>query len=342
MTLEEIISNYNELTSRLEDPVVASNHEMVSEIGKQLSELDPVVKAYKTLQALEKKLIDEKSLLTDPDPEIRSIAQDEISKLDLEIGNCKLKIENLMTPPSEEEKYDNNNAILEVRGAAGGDEAKIWSQDLIRMYTRYALNNKFEVEPLDEGVVKITGKGIFGKLKFESGVHRVQRVPTTESSGRIHTSTATVAVLPEIEQDDFFLNPEDVVFDAFRSGGHGGQNVNKVSTAVRLLHKPTGLVVTCQTERYQARNREIAFALLRAKLWQIEEEKRQSQLSEERRSLIGRGMRAEKIRTYNFPQDRVTDHRINQSWHHLEQILGGNLDEIISSLHNAQNKTSSE
>lgn len=340
MTLEEIIANYNELTSQLEDPAVSSNHEMVSDIGKQLSELEPVVKAYKTLQDLEKKLKEEKTLLEDS--ELKSIAEEEVESLNKKIKTQQDILNKLLIPPSEEEKYDNNNAIVEVRGAAGGDEAKIWSQDLLRMYTRYALNNKCEVEPLDEGVIKITGKGIFGKLKFESGVHRVQRVPTTESSGRIHTSTATVAVLPEIEQDDFFLNPEDVVFDAFRSGGHGGQNVNKVSTAVRLLHKPTGIVVTCQTERYQARNREIAMNMLRAKLWQIEEEERQSKLSEERRSLIGRGMRAEKIRTYNFPQDRVTDHRINQSWHHLEQILGGNIMDIIYSLHSAQYQVNSE
>jgi len=333
MTIDEILNRYQELTDSLSDQNNATNPQILSELGREISELEPIVKTHNEQVELEKKLNDEKSLLEDP--EFKQIAEDEISKLNTSIENCKLKIVNLTTPPSEEDIYDQNNAIVEVRGAAGGDEAKIWANDLLRMYSRYSEIQKYDIETLDEGVVKISGKGVYGKLKFESGAHRVQRVPTTENSGRIHTSTATVVVMPEIEQEDFFLNPEDVEFAACRSGGHGGQNVNKVSTAVRLIHKPTGLVVTCQTERYQARNREIAMDLLRSKLWHMEEDKRQSELSEERRTLVGRGMRSEKIRTYNFPQDRVTDHRIDISWHHLETILGGKIDEIISALQNA-------
>ena len=332
--LSEILKRYENLTCQLSDPLVTNDHQKLADIGKEMAEIEPIVKIFKETQLTEKKLADEKSLLSDP--ELKTIAEEEIQKLNSQLSTFNFQLSTLLTPPNPEDQYDQNNAIIEVRGAAGGDEAKIWANDLLRMYSRYSEIQKFEVEPLDEGVVKITGRGAYGRLKFESGAHRVQRVPTTENSGRIHTSTATVAVMPEIEQEDFFLNPDDVEFAAFRSGGHGGQNVNKVSTAVRLIHKPTGIIVSCQTERYQARNREIAMNMLRAKLWQMEEDKRQSELSEERKSLVGRGMRSEKIRTYNFPQDRITDHRINQSWHHLEEILSGKLEEIISSLQSAR------
>ncbi len=226
---------------------------------------------------------------------------------------------------------NNNIAILEIRSATGGDEAKIWAADLLRMYTKYAFSRGFKSEIIDDGVVKIVGPNSYNLFKYETGVHRVQRIPKTERYGRIHTSTATVAVLPEIEETQVYINPGDLEWEFYRSGGKGGQNVNKVSTAVRLRHKPTGIVIAAQTERYQELNRRIALSLLRSRLWEIEEEKKQQTIGGAR-SLIGRGMRAEKIRTYNFPQNRVTDHRINKSFHNLEDIVDGKMEKVINSL----------
>ena len=219
-------------------------------------------------------------------------------------------------------------AYVEIRGATGGDEAKLWGSDLLRMYMRFAAKRGWKSIPVDEKTIVITGLGAFNLLKNESGVHRVQRVPTTEKRGRIHTSTATVAILPEIKESEVQINPQDLEISFFRSGGHGGQNVNKVSTAVRLIHKPTGMVVTASEERFQEANRQIAIALLRAKLWEKQEEEKIRTIAGYR-SPIGRGMRAEKIRTYNFPQDRVTDHRIGKSFGNLEGIVDGNLEKIL-------------
>lgn len=222
-----------------------------------------------------------------------------------------------------------NTVILEIRGAAGGDEAKIWAEDLLRMYGRFAVSQGWKIEPLGEGTVKIAGAGAFEKLKNEAGVHRVQRIPQTERRGRIHTSTATVAVLPEIPETQVYINPADLEMQVYRSSSHGGQNVQKVSSAVRLIHRPTGLVVSCQTERDQWQNRQTALGMLRAKLWDLEEERKRLQLAD-LRQVIGRGMRAEKIKTYNFPQDRLTDHRLNKSWRHLEKILAGDLNQLLT------------
>ncbi len=222
-------------------------------------------------------------------------------------------------------------AILEIRGATGGDEAKIWAADLLRMYSRYATTCGWQVIPLDEGVIRIKGADAYSSLRFEAGVHRVQRIPATERYGRVHTSTATVAVIPEIEEREIYINPAELEWDFYRSGGKGGQNVNKVSTAVRLHHKPTGIVVSAQRERSQEQNRRIALSLLRGKLWELEQESK-LQTVDAARQLIGRGMRSEKIRTYNFPQNRVTDHRINKSWHNLEDVIEGKMDKVISYL----------
>lgn len=224
-----------------------------------------------------------------------------------------------------------NVAIMEFRGGTGGDEAKIWASDLLRMYAKFAQKNGWKTQLLSEDILKITGENAYASLKNEAGVHRVQRIPTTERSGRIHTSTATVAVLPEVPEQEVYVNPGDCEWQFYRSGGKGGQNVNKVSSAVRLTHKPTGIVVTCQSERDQFQNRQSALSMLRAKLWEREQEKRDTALSAQR-SMIGHGFRAEKIRTYNFPQNRLTDHRINKSWHNLEDIVDGNLEKVLEAV----------
>lgn len=224
---------------------------------------------------------------------------------------------------------------IEIRGATGGDEAKIWGADLLRMYLRFATKNGWKVNPIDEKTIIVSGKNAFDLLKNESGVHRVQRIPVTEKRGRIHTSTATVAILPEIKETEIHVNPQDLEISFYRSGGHGGQNVNKVSTAVRLIHKPTGIVVNVSEERFQEANRQIALDLLRAKLWEREEEKKIREIADYR-SPIGRGMRAEKIRTYNYPQNRITDHRLKKSWGNLDTVIDGNLDKIIETLKSLQ------
>lgn len=226
---------------------------------------------------------------------------------------------------------EKQTCYIEVRSAAGGDEAKIWADDLTRMYTRYGQKNNFKVTPVDDQSIKISGFGVFDLLKNESGVHRVQRVPATEKRGRIHTSTATVAVLPEIRDNQISIDPRDLDIQFYRAGGKGGQNVNKVSTAVRLIHKPTNIVVTASTERFQEQNRMNAMNLLQAKLWELEEQRKVKEVAGYR-SAIGTGDRSEKIRTYNYPQDRVTDHRINKSFGNLEKIVDGDLDKLLATL----------
>jgi peptide chain release factor 1 len=273
------------------------------------------------------------------DPQMRPLAEEEIKKLEKQ----KEELERSMNNELQTAGKDSNAVILEIRSAAGGDEAGLFANDLYRMYTRFAVSCNWKVQELDrtEGgigniktvVAKITGRNVYQKLKNESGVHRVQRVPKTESSGRIHTSTATVAVLPEVKESEFRIDPGDIEFQAFRSSGHGGQNVQKVSTAVRLKHIPTGITVASQVERSQHQNRELAMGILRSKLFQMEEEKKQTHIGDLRRAQVGAGERSEKIRTYNFPQNRVTDHRINKSWYNLEDILDGNLEPIVKSFH---------
>jgi len=282
------------------------------------------------IEELNKKIEETKALLSDS--ALKEMAEKEI----LEIESQKQALEDVLNQEKDSGNYlDNRDIIMEIKGAAGGEEAKLWKDELLRMYLRFAQFKGFQVEQIDEGVIRICATSStpppFKTFKFEAGVHRVQRIPETEKRGRIHTSTATVYVLPELEDIDLHINPDDIEFEAFRAGGHGGQNVNKVSTAVRIKHKPTGIVVTVQTERFQAQNREIAMELLRSKLWEAEVEKQNKEISSLKSTQVGRGMRAEKIRTYNFPQDRLTDHRVGKSWHNLPVVLDGKLDEIVNS-----------
>jgi peptide chain release factor 1 len=282
------------------------------------------------LNEFDKKIEETKTLLLDP--EMAELAKSEIDSLEQQKQDILKTYEVEKEESDDDDSLGDRNVIIEVSGAAGGDEANNWGLELLRMYSRFAQMKGFKVEALDDNVIKIEGRGAFELLKYEAGVHRVQRVPTTEKRGRVHTSTATISILPELEDIDLHIRPEEIEFEAHRSGGHGGQNVNKVSTAVRLKHIPTGIVVNCQTQRFQAQNRELAMEMLRAKLWEMEVEKQHGEIAGLKATQVGRGMRSEKIRTYNFPQDRLTDHRINKSWRNLEGIMDGNMDDIIKDM----------
>lgn len=287
------------------------------------------------IDELEKKILENQELLSDP--ELGSLAQAEIASLEEQkklLQDSADSIEKAKEKAVAVAAYD--NCIIEMRPGTGGDEAKLWGGELLRMYSRYAEMKKLKLEMIEDDTIKIIGKGAYGHFEFESGVHRVQRVPATESAGRVHTSTASIAVIPELPESAVTIREEDLDWQFTRAGGHGGQNVNKVSTAVRLTHRPSGIVISARTERYQAQNRQIALELLRGKLWELEDAKRAKEVGAARQA-IGRAMRAEKIRTYNFPQNRVTDHRIHMSWYDLENIVEGYLDPVIHALQDEKN-----
>jgi len=326
----QIVSDYDRLLKESADP---NNIDRLGDIGASLSELEDKIELARELVKIDADLSGNESLLSDP--EMKSLASDEIYRLN---GEKAAKVEALNAlERAAENTEDKRPAIIEFRPGAGGEEAKIWVNDLFRMYTRFAELMGIKYELLDENTYLFTGRpndptlpqGAYGLFKWESGVHRVQRVPATEAQGRIHTSTASLAVLPKIDAQKLVIREEELEWQFFRAGGHGGQNVNKVSTAVRLIHIPTGIAVVSTQERYQQRNREICLDLLRSQLWEKQEEERLAKIDSQRKSAVGRGMRAEKIRTYNYPQNRVTDHRINISWHNLSGILEGDLTELI-------------
>lgn len=277
------------------------------------------------------------------DSEMSVLAHEEIQslkkqkeELEKHVDTSQFEAQSYDEKPDPSASLDRRNAIIEVKGAAGGDEASIFARELLRMYLRYCERHNIQKEMIDEDSIKIISKNAFGLFKFESGVHRVQRVPLTEKRGRVHTSTAVVSILPELKDIDLHIRPDDIEFEAFRAGGHGGQNVNKVSTAVRVKYVPSGIIVTASRERSQNQNRENAMELLRSKLWEAEVEKQHLEVSELKSTQVGSGMRNEKIRTYNFPQDRVTDHRIGKSYHNLPTFMDGEIDEMLNDLKTAE------
>jgi peptide chain release factor 1 len=338
--LEIIDKRYQELNEQMAAPEIASDLKQLQALAQERASIGSLVAKYREYKATTRSLEETRAMLSDGlDEEMTALVKQEIEKLESQQDHLREELKLALLP---KDPNDDKDIIMEIRAGAGGDEASLFAADLFRMYSRYTQSKGWAIDIIDsneigiggfkEIIFEIKGKGAFSRLKYERGVHRVQRVPTTESSGRIHTSTATVAVLPEADEVEISINPDDLKTDIYHSGGAGGQNVNKVATAVRITHLPTGIVAICQDERSQLRNRTKAMSVLRARLLDIEQRKQEAELTQQRRSQIGTGDRAEKIRTYNFPQDRVSDHRIGLNLHNLPRILEGELDELIDAL----------
>lgn len=335
--LDAVEKRYEELNKLISDPAVIAEQSEWSKLMKEHSDIEDVVLKYREYKKVKANMEEAKLMLNDP--EMKDLAEEEYKLAKEELPKLEQEIKILLIP---KDPNDDNNVICEIRAGAGGDEAALFAGVLFRMYSMYAERKKFKVEILNENPTQlggykeisfmIKGKGAYSRFKFEGGVHRVQRVPDTESSGRIHTSTVTVAVLPEVEEVDVDINPDDVRMEVFRASGAGGQHINKTSSAVRLIHEPTGLVAECQTERSQVQNRENAMKMLRSRLYAIEKEKQDKEITSARRSMVGSGDRSEKIRTYNYPQGRITDHRVGYNIYQFENFLNGDMDELIDNL----------
>ncbi len=338
--LDFIVEKYKELSLKVSDPEVINDQPLWQKHIKEMGEMEPIVKKYEEYKKAKEDLKDAKDIVeNETDEEMRDLAKMEVNELEEKIEEAEAELKILLLP---KDPNDEKNVILEVRAGTGGEEAALFGQDLLRMYMRYAERHRWKTELMDindtgiggikEAVVLIKGKGAYSRLKYESGVHRVQRVPETESAGRVHTSAATVAVLPEVDDVEVDLNPNDVRVDVYRASGNGGQCVNTTDSAVRLTHEPTGLVVTCQDEKSQIKNKEKAFKVLKSRLYDLKLQEQNKEISEARKSQVGSGDRSERIRTYNFPQGRVSEHRIGMTLYKLNAILDGELDEIIDGL----------
>ncbi len=338
--LDQLVARHEELAALLGDPEVVGDQKRFRDLSIEYSQLEPVVAEFRRYRALEDDLEAAEEMAADSDPEAREMGTEEAASLRGEIEAREAELHKLLLP---RDPHDDSNIFLEIRAGTGGDEAALFAGDLLRMYTRFAEHKGWKLERLSESpgehggykevVARIIGRGAYSQLKFESGAHRVQRVPETESQGRIHTSAATVAVLPEVEtNDEVDINPADLRVDTFRASGAGGQHVNKTDSAVRITHLPTGVVVECQDERSQHKNRAQALALLKARLVDAERQRHATEQARARKSLVGSGDRSERIRTYNFPQGRVTDHRINLTLYKLEEVMQGGLEQVIDPL----------
>ena len=338
--LEKIKNHFEEINQNLSDPEVLSDREKVIKLSKERSDLEDIIKSYKELTDIINNIEGNKEIIAEGgEPDLIEMAESELEELEAKKNEIEEKIKLLLLPKDPD---DNKNIIMEIRAGTGGDEAALFAADLYRMYSRYSEIKDWKIDLIDlsdsglggikEVVFSVSGKNIYGNLKFESGVHRVQRVPLTESSGRVHTSAASVAVLPEAEDVQIEINQADLRIDVYRSGGAGGQNVNKVETAIRITHIPTGIVVQCQDERSQLKNRQKAMKVLRARLYDVKLKEHNAQISAQRKSMIGSGDRSDKIRTYNYPQNRVTDHRIGLTLYNLANIMEGDLDELLEQI----------